>query len=136
MDIPARFDAVPAVAREIEQFMKGAGFSDPAVLDVQLAVEEIIANTIRHGFCGNPGSISIHSTAAPDGLTVEITDRAPPFNPLSVPSPDVTSSLAERKTGGLGIYLVRQVIDTVTYRYEDGKNILLLTKKKQKDTFS
>ncbi|MGB8308718.1 MAG: ATP-binding protein [Methanoregula sp.] len=136
MVIPARFDAMPAVAHEIEQFMQLAGFCDQAVLDIQLAVEEIITNIIRHGFCGSPGLISIHSIADTDLLTVEIVDEAPPFNPLTVPDPDITSSIAERKTGGLGIYLVRQVTDTVTYRYEDEKNILIFTKKKQKDAVS
>jgi anti-sigma regulatory factor (Ser/Thr protein kinase) len=136
MVIPARFDEVPAVAHEIEQFMQKAGFCDQAVFDIQLAIEEIVINIIRHGFCGNPGLISIHSIVDSDLLTVEIIDEAPPFNPLSVPDPDITSSLAERKTGGLGIYLVRQVTDTVTYRYENKKNILIFTKKKQKDAVS
>ena len=128
--IPAQLDAVPGVALEIEQFMKAAGFSDQQVLDMQLAVEEVITNTIRHGYCGSPGTITIHGKAGPDLLTVEITDHAPAFNPLCTPDPDITLSLEKRKTGGLGVYLIRRVTDTVEYRYEPGKNILTLTKKK------
>ncbi len=130
--IPARIDAVPGVALEIEKVMQKAGFCDQQVFDVQLAVEETIANTIRHGYCGSPEPITIHCEADTDSMTVEITDSAPAFDPLVMPDPEVTSSLAERMPGGLGIYLIRRVTDTAAYRYEQGKNILTLTKKKQK----
>ena len=129
--IPARLDAVPGVAGAIEQFMKEAGFPNQAILDIQLALEEAIANTILHGYRGDPGTIILHGSITDNHLVVEITDTAPPFDPLTVPDPDLTSPLEERKEGGLGIYLIRQVTDTVTYRYEQGKNILILSKRKE-----
>jgi anti-sigma regulatory factor (Ser/Thr protein kinase) len=110
--------------------MRDAGFSDQQILDMQLAIEEAITNSITHGYHGSPGTITVHGEAGPDLLTVEITDYAPAFDPLTMPNPDVTSSLEERRTGGLGIYLIRRVTDTVAYRYEQGKNILTLTKRK------
>jgi serine/threonine-protein kinase RsbW len=128
--IPARIESVPGVSLEIEQFMRVAGFSDKQILDMQLAIEEAVTNSIRHGYRGSPGLITIHTEDGPDALNVEITDHAPPFDPLAMPDPDITSSLEERRVGGLGIHLIRQVTDTVTYRYEQGKNILTLTKKK------
>jgi anti-sigma regulatory factor (Ser/Thr protein kinase) len=128
--IPARFEAIPDISLEIEHFMHNAGFSDQQVLDMQLAIEEAVTNTISHGYRGSTGSISIHCEAGDDRLTVMITDDAPAFDPLSVPDPDISSSIGERRTGGLGIYLIRRVTDAVEYRYEQGKNILVLIKKK------
>ena len=129
--IPARLDAVPGVAGAIEQFMREAGFSDQAILDIQLALEEAITNTIRHGYRGDPGTITLHGRVSEGLLIVEITDNAPPFNPLTMPDPDITSPLEEREVGGLGIYLIRQVTDAVAYRSEQGKNILTVSKRKE-----
>ena len=129
--IPARLDAVPGVAGAIEQFMREAGFSDPAILDIQLALEEAITNTIRHGYRGDPGTITLRGRVSEGLLIVEITDNAPPFNPLTMPDPDITSPLEEREVGGLGIYLIRQVTDGVSYRFEQGKNILTISKRKE-----
>jgi len=129
--IPARLDAVPGVAVAIEKFMRETGFPDPAILDIQLALEEAITNTIRHGYRGDPGTITLHGRVSEGLLVVEITDNAPQFNPLTMPDPDVTSSLDERRVGGLGIYLIRQVTDRVAYRFEQGKNILTISKRKE-----
>jgi serine/threonine-protein kinase RsbW len=112
--------------------MRTAGFGDDQVLDMQLAIEEAITNTIQHGYRGNPGSVTIHTDVGPDLMIVEIADDAPGFDPLLVPKPDVTSALEDRDIGGLGVFLIRQVTDSVTYRYEQGKNVLTLMKKKQK----
>ena len=112
--------------------MKEAGFDLHDVLDIQLAIEESVTNTIRHGYCGTPGPIIIHGEAGPDMLIINITDQAPEFNPLCVPVPDTTSPLEERKIGGLGVHLIRQVTDSVSYQYQQGKNILTLIKKRKK----
>lgn len=65
-------------------------------------------------------------------MTVEIADDAPAFDPLEAPDPDITASLDDRDIGGLGIFLVRRVTDAVAYRYERGRNILSLMKKRKK----
>jgi len=59
-----------------------------------------------------------------------VTDSAPAFDPLSLPDPELDGDIEDRKIGGLGIYLVRQVMDTISYRYENGKNILTLEKRR------
>jgi anti-sigma regulatory factor (Ser/Thr protein kinase) len=63
-------------------------------------------------------------------VEVQIEDAAPPFDPLSLPEPDLTVDLEERQVGGLGIFLIRQVMDEIVYRHENGKNILVLVKRK------
>jgi anti-sigma regulatory factor (Ser/Thr protein kinase) len=61
---------------------------------------------------------------------IQVTDSAPAFDPLSLPDPELDGDIEDRKIGGLGIYLVRQVMDTISYRYENGKNILTLEKRR------
>ena len=62
-------------------------------------------------------------------MAVTFRDRGVPYNPLEKEDPDVTALAAERKLGGLGIFLTKQLMDEVRYAYEDGQNVLTLTKK-------
>ena len=130
LTIPALLDEIPGVSFELEQCMRSSGFSDEQILDLQLAVEEAITNIIVHGYAGTPGTIMIHCRAGPDEVSVEISDDAPAFNLLQAPEPDISADIDDRKIGGLGIFLIRKVTDSATYRYEKAKNILTLTKKK------
>ena len=70
-----------------------------------------------------------HLAASRDELTTEVTDPGRAFNPLDVAAPDLTAPLAERSLGGLGIHLVRSLMDSVEYRRENGKNVLTLRKR-------
>ena len=100
---------------------------------VTLAVEEIVTNIITHGYRGEPNeSISIDLDLAPEELMILIEDTAPAYNPLLAPRPDVESPLAERKPGGLGVYLSRQLMDGLEYRRLDGKNQLTIRKRLSK----
>jgi len=133
LTVRADIHEIPRVSGAIEETMRTAGFPDEAILDVQLAVEEAIANTIVHGFRGATGEVTVTIHVAEDMVTARVEDRAPPFDPLSLPEPNRESDLAERHIGGLGIYLMRRVVDEVTYQYVEGKNVLTLIKKKQPD---
>ena len=128
--IPSRLEEIPKISSELEQCMQSMGFSDDQILDLQLAVEEAITNIIRHGYEKTPGTIAIRCTAGDEDITIEISDSAPAFDPLGVPEPDTSADIDQRGIGGLGIFLIRRVTDSATYRYEQEKNILTLTKKK------
>jgi serine/threonine-protein kinase RsbW len=129
--IPADLHEIPQISAAIEETMQTCGFSEEAILDLQLAVEESVANTILHGYRGATGEVTLIIHARPDSVQVRIEDHAPPFDPLSLPDPDRGSDLATRRNGGLGIFLMRQVMDEVTYEYAGGANILTLVKRKQ-----
>lgn len=128
--IGADLAEIPQVSKAMEELMRECSFSDDAILDLQLAVEEAIANIILHGYRRASGKVEIEIHVTDETAEVRIKDYAPPFDPLSVPDPDRVSDLSERHTGGLGIYLMRQVVDEVHYKYEDGKNVLTLIKRK------
>ncbi len=128
-EIPAELEQIQKVSENIEQCMKSHGWGEDAILDVQLAVEEAVTNTILHGYDGTSGTIAIRIETTAHHIAVEIADDAPAFDPLSVPEPDVSADLEERQIGGLGIFLIRRVMDEVSYRYEKNKNILVMEKK-------
>ncbi len=121
---------IPGVSAKLEELMGAYGFFPEAILDTQLAVEEAITNIIVHGYQRPDGEIQVICSRMSDAIEIRIADSAPPFDPLSLPEPDLDSTVSERRIGGLGIYLIRQVMDGFSYRYEDGKNNLILIKKK------
>jgi len=121
---------IPGVSARLEELMEASGFAPEAILDTQLAVEEAITNIIGHGYKRPDGEIQVICSGMSDAIEIRIVDSAPPFDPLSLPEPDLSSTVSERRIGGLGIYLIRRVMDGFLYRYEDGKNILTLIKKK------
>ena len=119
---------IPEVSAWLEEVMLGSGFTEEAILDTQLAVEEAITNVIVHGYKEPGGEVVITCYVSSDCVEVEIADTAPRFDPLSMPEPDLESSIDKRRIGGLGVFLIRQVMNGVSYRYENGKNILVMTK--------
>ncbi len=104
---------------------------DPAVIpDVVLAVDEAASNIILHGYQGRPGSIEIEVEREGDALVIRLRDEAAPFDPTSISSPDLSLPLEQRAVGGLGIFLIRQVVDEVTHRVTpQGGNELTLVKR-------
>jgi serine/threonine-protein kinase RsbW len=129
--VPAKPEEILKVTEDIEEILATQEFPAEAILDVRLALEEVLVNIISHGYCGRAGSIGVRCTASPLKAEIEISDSAPAFNPLSVPEPDTTAAIEERSVGGLGILLVRQVMDIVTYRHKNHKNILTMVKVKR-----
>ncbi|MDO9033631.1 MAG: ATP-binding protein [Methanoregula sp.] len=121
---------IPKVSVALDRALRVHGFSEEEILDSQLAVEEAITNVIVHGYEQVKGKIVITCRVTHALAEVQIEDSAPPFNPLSIPDPDISGDLEDRKIGGLGIFLIRQVMDDIVYRYENGKNILVMVKKK------
>ena len=65
-----------------------------------------------------------------DSVVIRLTDSGIPFDPLAKPDPDVTESAEKRKIGGLGIYMVKKSMDSISYQRQDGKNILTISKRK------
>ena len=121
---------IPAVSARLEDAMGREGFSQEDILDTQLAVEEIVTNIIVYGYKGPDHTIHLSCRFSGDHAEIRITDSAPRFDPLLLPEPELDAGIAERKIGGLGIFLVRQVMDSLSYAYENGKNVLIMKKRK------
>ena len=96
---------------------------------INLVLDELVTNIIDYGF-DDTGRHEIRVTMAVEGgtLTIEVEDDARAFDPLAAAPPDLTLALEDRPVGGLGIHIVRTVMDTVEYQRRDGHNILTMRK--------
>jgi serine/threonine-protein kinase RsbW len=128
--IGADLNEIQKVTTALDEAMRACAFPDDMIRDLQLAVEEAIANTVVHGYRGTSGDVVIAIHATNRTVEVRIEDHAPPFDPFSFPEPDRGSDLTERRIGGLGIYLIRKMVDEVAYQYAGGRNILMLVKRR------
>ena len=98
-------------------------------LSLNLALEEAVTNVICYAYPpGIDGIIDIRATVGDHVLEFTISHNGKPFDPTAAPEADTDAGLAQRKIGGLGIHLVRQIMDRVRYEWRDGKNILNLVK--------
>ena len=105
-------------------------FSDEAVFNFNLVLEEAVTNIVMYAYPeGKSGSIDIVAKCDGDSVKLVISDSGKPFDPTMVPDADVTLPAEERRIGGLGIFLIRQIMDSVEYRRNGGKNILVMSKK-------
>ena len=93
-----------------------AGADAEAAYAVRLAVEEVFANIYEYGYAAHEGPVDISVSRDAGGISVCITDQAPPFDPANAPAPDLGSDWEHRQPGGLGLYLVHQLMDEVEYR--------------------
>jgi serine/threonine-protein kinase RsbW len=130
ISINADIAEIPNVSSRLDTAMNLHGFSYDDILDTQLAVEEAITNVIVHGYNEPGGKIVVSCQISQNRVEIQITDTAPRFDPLSLPEPDLDADVEDRSIGGLGVFLIRQVMDEISYRYENGKNILVLIKKR------
>jgi serine/threonine-protein kinase RsbW len=100
---------------------------------VVICLEEILSNVIRHGCLpGQDCDIRVRYTildGAGGGIEVEVSDNAKAFDPLSLPPPDLAVPLEQRKVGGLGVFLVRKMMDEVHYEHRNGRNHFLFRKR-------
>jgi len=100
------------------------------LMDVNLALDEIFTNIVSYGFVDHDQHlIKIHLSIEGKALHIRVEDDGVPFNPLEIPEPDLNLPLEERRTGGLGFYFVRKMMDELKYERRQGKNILYLKKK-------
>jgi serine/threonine-protein kinase RsbW len=130
MTIGSDIGEIPAVFARLEEAMGAGGFSPEEILDTQLAVEEVLTNIIIHGYKRSGCRIELEYRPIRDGIEIRVTDSAPRFDPLSVTEPEPEGTLDQRRIGGLGIFLVRHVMDELSYRYEGGKNVLTMVKRR------
>ena len=97
---------------------------------IRLSIEEAVENVVRYAYEGGMGWIEVGTELDPAGvmLTIVLRDAGVPFNPLDKADPDITLSAEERQIGGLGIFLCKQLMDHIEYKYEDGCNVLTMSK--------
>ena len=96
--------------------------------NVRLALEEVVVNVMEYAYPGQEGEIRVDALFDNRQLTLVVTDSGSPFDPTAAEDADTTLTAEERPIGGLGIFLTRQLMDTVDYERKDGKNVLTMKK--------
>ena len=121
---------IERLAKEVTRFANQHGVPPEIAGDLNLALEEVLANVIMHAYPqGGAHEIRVDVTAGRDGVAAEVVDDGVDFDPLQRLEPNVALPLAQRPVGGLGIFLVRRVMDELHYSRESGRNRLTMAKK-------
>ena len=124
---------VPQLAEFIDDVCEAMGFDELTTMQMNLAIEEAVVNVMNYAYPeGTTGSVNIEVQANDARLKFVISDSGKHFDPTSVAEADTTLSAEDRSIGGLGIYLVRQLMDSVNYERIGGFNVLTLRKKLNK----
>ncbi len=131
LHIEALPENLPWVTDFTEAFLSEAGCPMKAMMQIGVAMEEIYVNVASYAYQPDTGPVLMREEITDGGsrFTVTFIDGGRPYNPLEKEDPDVTLGAEERPIGGLGIYMTKKIMDEVHYAYEDGKNILRLSKK-------
>ena len=102
---------------------------DDVCFDILLAVDEAVSNIINHGYGGRGGVITLRLGQREGDVIISLVDRGAPFDPTQASEPDLSGPLASRETGGMGICLMRKMMDAIRYCREGEENVLTLIKK-------
>lgn len=126
-EMQAKAENLASFRKELRELLATSGLDEKKIHEVTLAVDEAMANVIRHGYQGECGKIEVFFRNFGDRVEVLIRDYGKCFDPTQIPAPE----LPPRKPGGLGVYFIRTVMDKVQYCIGDHQsNELLLTKYK------
>jgi serine/threonine-protein kinase RsbW len=125
-----RLDEIGRLATLIESFGENNGLSVELIYAFNLSLDEILTNVMSYGFTdAREHHIDVRLRIIGGELEAEVSDPGRPFNPLDVPTPNLDAPIEERPIGGLGLHIVREMMDRLEYRRVDGRNVLTLTKR-------
>ncbi len=127
----AKFDFLDEIRDFVGEMARTSGFSAKDVYSIQLATDEAASNVIEHAYDGIANaSFEITCEFNVDRLVITIMDHGHSFDPSKVALPDTKADLSDRKIGGLGIFLMRKLMDEVHYQITASGNLLTLVKRK------
>jgi anti-sigma regulatory factor (Ser/Thr protein kinase) len=127
---PGKLDQIHAVYEFISETVQDMGLPAGEIPTLEMVTDEIFNNIVTYAYRDSSDKQVTVEIAEEDGtICMTFIDEGAPFDPSSAPPPDISLSTEEREIGGLGIHIVRSVMDRMTYSREDGKNVLTVRKK-------
>ena len=131
LTLQAKIENIPQVIAFVDAELEALDCAMKAQTQIDVAVDEIFCNIASYAYPEKEGEATVRFEFDPADRTASVTflDQGLPFDPLTREDPDVTLPAEERNIGGLGIFLVKKTMDSLEYRYEQGRNILTLRKK-------
>lgn len=131
LTVDGRLENLATIADFVIKAAQAAGLNEKATFEVQMAVDEACTNVIQHSYREEEkGEIALRCELTDCDFLVTIRDHGRPFNPDVVPPTNLTSSLAERQEGMLGLYFMRQLMDEVRFRFDAEGNELTMVKRR------
>ena len=129
--LEAKISNIYKLADFIDRHLSSLRVSPAEEMKIQMVCEELFVNIAHYAYAPNHGNclVTVKTDEKENAIEIVLSDWGVPFNPLAKKDPDVTLPISQRKIGGLGIYLVKKEVNGVTYRREDGVNILWLKKR-------
>ena len=132
--LAAKRSDIPRLAEIVQQFGTDNRLSVDDIMRIRLVLDEIVVNIVAHGFeetgDADPRAIQIHlGLDDHDVLTIRVTDDARAYDPRLTPAPRFDLPVEERRKGGLGVHIVKAIMDTMDYKRVDGHNVLTVTKR-------
>jgi anti-sigma regulatory factor (Ser/Thr protein kinase) len=127
---PAKISEIEKIYGMISLALSGSGIDASVETLFKMAADEIFSNIVNHGFGGlQDGDVTVSIQAGDGEASMTFRDGGRPFDPMSIPAPDVSLGLEERQAGGLGIYIVLGSFDEVRYAFENGFNVFTVKKR-------
>ena len=131
LTLPNDVVEIPRLHRFVQTVSEHAQLDHALAMNLNLALEEVVSNVILYAYPeGTEGQVDVRAVVWKDRIDFTVTDCGVPFDPTALPDPDLQADVKERPVGGLGIYLVKRIMDDVSYVRENGRNILSMTKKR------
>lgn len=132
MIFPAQFEHLDEIRNFVGELARKSGFSDKEIYSIQLAADEAASNIIEHAYQDSSGGMLECSCGMEAGrLVITMHDEGKPFDISRVKEPNLNADLSDRQIGGLGIYLMRKLMDEVQYESKPGRgNLLTMIKRK------
>jgi serine/threonine-protein kinase RsbW len=129
----AKFEFLDEIREFVGNIARNGGFGEKDIYNIQLATDEAASNIIEHAYEGiKDGVLDISCGMEADTIKIILIDYGFPFDPSTIPMPDLKADLSNRKIGGLGIYLMRKLMDDVQYEPRlDKSNVLTMIKRKR-----
>ena len=131
LTFPANFDHLDEIREFVGRQARSAGFGEKEIYSIQLAADEAATNVIEHAYAGIAnGKIELTCEFGDGRLKISLRDHGASFDPSAIAEPDLKSDLAHRKIGGLGIYIMRKLMDEIHYETTPRGNLLIMVKRK------
>ena len=130
--LPAKLENLERMVKSVSDCARAEGFNQKRTSEIELAAEEALVNIIHYSYPEKPGEVEIICNGDENWFIVELIDSGIAFDMTSLPDPDVDAGRDERKIGGLGVFLIKKMVDKVKYRRENDRNILDLIIVKEK----